>query len=222
MKEERRARLDDYVRHVRHAVAVSGRTVWEVPCDLALPCATQNEIGGAEAAALVAGGCVAVVEGANMPTTPEAVRILGRAGVRFAPGKAANAGGVAVSALEMQQNASRDSWTFAQSEQRLRETMRDIHARCWATAEEYGLPGDYVAGRTSTGSGGSRRRCWRTVWCERSLWADRADLTDRSVSQRLTGFEAELRFRALPAGRHPSRLAAPVPGRYPSPGEHRC
>ena len=151
MKEQRRVRLDDYVRHVPHAVAVSGRTVWEVPCDLALPCATQNEVGGAEAAALVAGGCVAVVEGANMPTTPEAVRILGRAGVRFAPGKAANAGGVAVSALEMQQNASRDSWTFAQSEQRLRETMRDIHARCWATAEEYGLPGDYVAGANING-----------------------------------------------------------------------
>ncbi|MGK5519453.1 NADP-specific glutamate dehydrogenase [Micromonospora sp. URMC 107] len=151
LKEQRRARLDDYARHVPHAAAVSGRTVWEVPCELALPCATQNEIGGAEAAALVAGGCVAVVEGANMPTTPEAVRILGRAGVRFAPGKAANAGGVAVSALEMQQNASRDSWTFAESEQRLRGIMRDIHDRCWNTAEEYGLPGDYVAGANIDG-----------------------------------------------------------------------
>ena len=102
------------------ALAVADRTVWEVPCDLALPCATQNEIGGAEAAALVArrlrrGGR----EGANMPTTPEAVRILGRAGVTFAPGKAANAGGVATSALEMQQNASRDSWSFEHTEERL-------------------------------------------------------------------------------------------------------
>ncbi|WP_433384740.1 NADP-specific glutamate dehydrogenase [Micromonospora sp. KLBMP9576] len=151
LKEQRRARLDDYARHVRHARVVSGRTVWEVPCEVALPCATQNEIGGAEAAALVAGGCVAVVEGANMPTTPEAVRILAGAGVRFAPGKAANAGGVAVSALEMRQNASRESWTFDESEQRLRGIMRDIHDRCWNTAEEYGLPGDYVAGANIDG-----------------------------------------------------------------------
>lgn len=151
LKEQRRGRLAEYAEHARNAVAVADRNVWEVPCDLALPCATQNEIGGAEAAALVAGGCVAVVEGANMPTTPEAVRILGRAGVRFAPGKAANAGGVAVSGLEMQQNASRDTWTFGESEQRLREIMRDVHDRCWATAEEFGLPGDYVAGANIQG-----------------------------------------------------------------------
>ncbi|RIV41620.1 NADP-specific glutamate dehydrogenase [Micromonospora radicis] len=151
VKQRRRGRLADYVREVPHAVAVAGRTPWEVPCDLALPCATQNEIGAAEAAALVAGGCLAVVEGANMPTTPDGVRVLRRAGVRFAPGKAANAGGVTVSALEMRQNASRESWTFAESEQRLRETMRDIHARCWATAQEYGRPGDYVAGANIDG-----------------------------------------------------------------------
>ncbi|WP_431880289.1 NADP-specific glutamate dehydrogenase [Micromonospora marina] len=151
LKEQRRGRLAEYAEHARNAVAVADRTVWEVPCDLALPCATQNEIGGAEAAALVAGGCVAVVEGANMPTTPEAVRILAGAGVRFAPGKAANAGGVAVSGLEMQQNASRDTWTFGESEQRLREIMRDVHDRCWATAEEFGLPGNYVAGANIQG-----------------------------------------------------------------------
>jgi len=118
---------------------------------VALPCATQNEIGATEAKALVAGGCRAVVEGANMPATPEAIRTFREAGVQFAPGKAANAGGVAASALEMQQNASRDSWTFEYSEQRLHEIMRDIHARCYATAEEYGMPGNYVAGANIDG-----------------------------------------------------------------------
>jgi glutamate dehydrogenase (NADP+) len=118
---------------------------------VAIPCATENEIDDAEATALVAGGCAAVVEGANMPATPAAVRVFTEAGVRFAPGKAANAGGVAASALEMQQNASRDSWSFAYSEQRLREIMRDIHARCYATADEYGMPGNYVAGANIDG-----------------------------------------------------------------------
>lgn len=118
---------------------------------MAVPCATQNEISATDAVTLAAGGCTMVVEGANMPTTPQAVRVFAEAGVRFAPGKAANAGGVAASALEMQQNASRDSWTFAHSEERLREIMRDIHTRCHATAEEYGMPGDYIAGANIDG-----------------------------------------------------------------------
>ncbi|MGC9671558.1 NADP-specific glutamate dehydrogenase [Planosporangium sp. 12N6] len=151
LKEVRRARIGEYVEARPHATFVPGGTVWEVPCDLAIPSATQNELDERGAAALVAGGCTAVVEGANMPATPAAVRIFTEAGVRFAPGKAANAGGVAASALEMQQNASRDSWTFAHSEQRLREIMRDIHARCYATAEEYGMPGNYVAGANIDG-----------------------------------------------------------------------
>ncbi|MEV7228076.1 MULTISPECIES: NADP-specific glutamate dehydrogenase [Polymorphospora] len=151
LKEVRRARIDEYVTHRRHASFVAGRSVWEVPCEVALPSATQNEIGAAEAAALIDGGCTIVVEGANMPTRPDAVRAFAEAGVRFGPGKAANAGGVAASALEMQQNASRDSWTFAHSEQRLREIMSDIHARCHTTAEEYGMPGNYVAGANIDG-----------------------------------------------------------------------
>ena len=146
MKEVRRTRIADYVQARPHASFVAGRSVWEVPCQVAIPCATQNEIGAAQAAALVARGCRAVVEGANMPATPEAGKVFREAGVQFAPGKAANAGGVAASALEMQQNASRDSWTFEYSEQRLHEIMRDIHARCYATAEEYGMPGNYIAG----------------------------------------------------------------------------
>jgi len=151
IKEVRRGRISEYADTQRNATFVAGRSVWEVPCQVAIPSATQNEITAADATTLVANGCTAVVEGANMPTTPEAVRIFMQAGVRFAPGKAANAGGVAASALEMQQNATRDSWTFAYSEQRLREIMRDIHARCFATAEEYGMPGNYVAGANIDG-----------------------------------------------------------------------
>ncbi len=110
------------------------------------PCATQNEINGEEALALIENGCRIVAEGANMPCSPTAVKHFAGAGVTFAPGKAANAGGVATSALEMQQNASRDSWTFADTETRLEQIMRRIHNRCLVTADEYGQPGNYVAG----------------------------------------------------------------------------
>ncbi|GII81671.1 glutamate dehydrogenase [Sphaerisporangium rufum] len=152
IKQVERARLDVYAaRRGADAVHVPGGGVWSVPCEVAMPSATQNEITGADAEALVRSGCVAVGEGANMPATPEAVRVFRQAGVAFAPGKAANAGGVATSALEMQQNASRDSWTFAHSEDRLREIMIGIHARCLAAADEYGVPGDYVAGANIEG-----------------------------------------------------------------------
>ncbi|MEU6024197.1 NADP-specific glutamate dehydrogenase [Micromonospora sp. NPDC048871] len=151
IKEVQRGRISDYAEVRQHATFVPGRRVWEVPCEVALPCATQNEVSGADAAALVANGCIAVVEGANMPTTPDGIRVFTEAGVRFAPGKAANAGGVAASALEMQQNASRDSWTFSYSEQRLQQIMQDIHARCFETAEEYGMPGNYMAGANING-----------------------------------------------------------------------
>jgi glutamate dehydrogenase (NADP+) len=145
VKEVRRARITEYAeeRGVRY---VEGHSIWEVPCDIALPCATQNELNGSDAAALVRNGCVLVAEGANMPCTPDAVRILTEGGVAFAPGKAANAGGVATSALEMQQNSSRDSWSFEHTEQRLAVIMRGIHDRCLETAEDYGSPGNYVAG----------------------------------------------------------------------------
>ncbi len=151
VKEVRRARIHEYVTLRPHARFVPDGSVWQVPCQVAIPCATENELSEVEATTLVANGCQAVVEGANMPTTPSAYRIFTEAGVLFAPGKAANAGGVAASALEMQQNASRDSWTFAYSEQRLREIMQDVHARCHATAEEYGMPGNYVAGANIDG-----------------------------------------------------------------------
>ncbi|MDV3129022.1 NADP-specific glutamate dehydrogenase [Mycobacterium sp. 21AC1] len=152
IKEVQRGRIVDYVEARAGAARfVEGRTVWEVPCDIAVPCATQNEINGDEAGYLIKGGCRFVAEGANMPCSPAAVKQFAEAGVTFAPGKAANAGGVATSALEMQQNASRDSWTFVDTEKRLEEIMRRIHNRCLSTAEEYGQPGNYVAGANIAG-----------------------------------------------------------------------
>lgn len=151
VKEVQRGRAADYVERRPDAAMGSGGSIWDVPADIALPCATQNELDEAEARVLVRNGCRIVAEGANMPTTPAAVRVLADAGVLFAPGKAANAGGVATSALEMQQNASRDSWTFEYTEERLEEIMRGIHDRCLATADEYGLPGDYAAGANIAG-----------------------------------------------------------------------
>ena len=146
IKEEERRRISAYAEGRDGARYVPGRSVWEIPCDVAMPSATQNEITGKEAATLVRNGCVAVGEGANMPTTPEGIRRFLDAGVAFGPGKAANAGGVATSALEMQQNASRDSWSFQTSERKLQEIMRGIHELCYRTADEYGMPGNYVAG----------------------------------------------------------------------------
>ncbi|MGC0251364.1 MULTISPECIES: NADP-specific glutamate dehydrogenase [unclassified Pseudactinotalea] len=152
IKDVRRGRVSDYVEAKGgRARFVPGRSVWEVPCQIALPSATQNELNGQDAAALIKAGVQIVAEGANMPCTPEAVRALRDAGVKFGPGKAANAGGVATSALEMQQNASRDSWSFEHTEARLEDIMRGIHDRCVATAEEYGTPGDYVAGANVAG-----------------------------------------------------------------------
>ncbi|MFC5287055.1 NADP-specific glutamate dehydrogenase [Actinokineospora guangxiensis] len=150
VKEQRRGRLLDYATE-RTATFVENRPIWEVPCDIALPCATQNELNGTDAATLVRNGCTVVAEGANMPCTPEAARVFAEAGTVFAPGKAANAGGVATSALEMQQNASRDSWTFDHTLDRLGDIMRGIHERCLTTADEYGAPGNYTAGANIAG-----------------------------------------------------------------------
>ena len=154
IKNVRRERISEYVRHrsgSAHFIPSDKGTIWDVPCDVAMPSATQNELSGKDARTLVKNGVVAVGEGANMPSTPEAVQVFRDANVLFAPGKAANAGGVATSALEMQQNASRDSWTFEQTEARLATIMRNIHDTCHETAEEYGAPGDYVLGANIAG-----------------------------------------------------------------------
>jgi glutamate dehydrogenase (NADP+) len=152
IKEVRRARIDEYARRKSAGTHyIAGGSIWDVPCDVAMPSATQNELTGKDASTLVRNGVIAVGEGANMPCTPEAVRIFQEAGVLFAPGKAANAGGVATSALEMQQNASRDSWTFEQTEARLATIMKDIHNLCANTASDYGAPGNYVLGANIAG-----------------------------------------------------------------------
>ncbi len=152
IKDVERGRLSSYADRVRGAEYVAGtETFWHLPCTIAIPSATQNELTEADAIKLVGNGCTAVAEGANMPSTPGAVRTFQEAGVAFAPGKAANAGGVATSALEMQQNASRESWPFERTEARLAEIMTEIHDRCFAAAEEYGSPGDYVVGANIAG-----------------------------------------------------------------------
>src|SRR5690606_34880653 len=125
--------------------------IWDIPCDVAMPSATQNELTAKDAAKLLKGGLIAVAEGANMPCTPGAIQAFHSAGILFGPGKAANAGGVATSALEMQQNASREAWTFAETDTKLRQIMTLIHKSCADAAEEYGCRGNLVCGANITG-----------------------------------------------------------------------
>ncbi|MCV7382791.1 NADP-specific glutamate dehydrogenase [Mycolicibacter longobardus] len=152
IKEIKRDRIEAYAKTRGGATEfVNGGSIWDVPCQIAIPSATQNELHRDHAATLAKNGCKIVAEGANMPCTPDAVKLFADAGVTVAPGKAANAGGVATSALEMQQNASRDSWSFEYTEQRLAAIMKSIHHRCLVTADEYGAPGNYVLGANIAG-----------------------------------------------------------------------
>lgn len=146
IKEVKRGRVADYVAQRSTATLHTTGRPWQVPCDVALPSATQNELDEKDARDLAKGGCLVVAEGANMPSTPQAIEVFHDANIMFAPGKAANAGGVAVSALEMEQNASRASWSFDKVERNLERIMIDIHDTCLNTADEYGRPGDYVVG----------------------------------------------------------------------------
>ena len=150
IKENRRERINVYAQETG-AEFVEGGNIWEVEADVALPCATQNELDGDSAQLLKNNGVRYVAEGANMPCTPDAVHIFQEAGIAFAPGKAANAGGVATSALEMQQNASRDSWSFAYTDERLKQIMTRIFVNVSTTAAEYDREGDYVAGANIAG-----------------------------------------------------------------------
>ncbi len=152
VKEVERGRISDYAeRRGNGARVVTDGSIWDLPTDVALPCATQNELTGRDAHTLIRNGVKAVSEGANMPSTPDAVAAFRDAKVLFGPGKAANAGGVATSALEMQQNASRDSWTFDYTVQRLTEIMENIHETCLEAADKYGRGGDYVFGANVAG-----------------------------------------------------------------------
>ena len=151
IKEVKRARLTEYKNYRPNAEYHEGRGVWSVKCDVALPCATQNELLIDDAKQLAANGCLAVCEGANMPTTMDATEYLQKNGVIFAPGKAANAGGVATSALEMTQNSERLSWTFEEVDAKLQGIMVNICHNMVDAAERYGMKGNYVAGANIAG-----------------------------------------------------------------------
>lgn len=151
VKEVKRARLTEYAAARPSAQYHEGRGVWSIKCDVALPCATQNELHLDDAKQLVANGCIAVAEGANMPTTMEATKYLQENGVLFCPGKAANAGGVATSALEMSQNSERLSWTFEEVDAKLQNIMVNIFHNLDDAAKKYGMEGDYVAGANIAG-----------------------------------------------------------------------
>ncbi len=151
VKEVKRARLTEYAAARPSAEYHEGRGVWSIKCDIALPCATQNELLLEDAKQLVANGCIAVAEGANMPTTLEATEYLQKNNVLFAPGKAANAGGVATSALEMSQNSERLSWTFEEVDGKLKDIMVNIFHNLDDAAKRYGKEGDYVAGANIAG-----------------------------------------------------------------------
>lgn len=151
LKEVKRLRVSEYVKSHQDAQYIENGNIWDIPCQVAFPCATQNELNEASATMLVANGLMALSEGANMPVTPGGIKVLQTAGVSYAPGKAANAGGVATSALEMQQNASRDAWSFEYTEERLHKIMCNIHRDCYETAKEYGHAGNYVVGANIAG-----------------------------------------------------------------------
>ena len=157
LKNNRRGRIKEYAENFDGVEFTESKPepnltqLWSTKVDVALPCATQNEINGNEAKMLVDGGVIAVAEGANMPCTPEAVEVFQKNGILFAPGKASNAGGVATSGLEMSQNSLRMSWTREEVDQKLEAIMVNIHKNAFETAERYGMPGDYVAGANIAG-----------------------------------------------------------------------
>jgi glutamate dehydrogenase (NADP+) len=150
LKNVRRGRIREYAEKY-NVEYLDGKTPWSIPCDAAFPSATQNEITKADAESLVANGCRVVSEGANMPSTRDAVHVFLNAGILFGPGKAANAGGVATSGLEMSQNAMRLAWSRKEVDSRLREIMKNIHAAAAVAAQEYATPGNYVAGANIAG-----------------------------------------------------------------------
>ncbi|MCK0188679.1 NADP-specific glutamate dehydrogenase [Arenibacter sp. F20364] len=151
IKNKNRGRISDYLNKYKSAEFHKGKTPWEVPCEIALPCATQNELDGEDAKTLLKNGCICVAEGANMPSTPEAIHAFHESKILFAPGKASNAGGVATSGLEMSQNSLRISWTREEVDERLKKIMKDIHDSCI----EYGIDDDgycnYVKGANIAG-----------------------------------------------------------------------
>ena len=151
LKNNKRGRISEYAKQYPNAEYHKGVSPWQVPCDVALPCATQNELNGDDAATLIKNGCIAVAEGANMPSTPEAIHAFHEARLLFAPGKASNAGGVATSGLEMSQNSLRISWTRNEVDERLKAIMEDIHDSCIEFGKEEDGYCNYVKGANIAG-----------------------------------------------------------------------
>jgi len=152
IKEIERKRISEYTKRVEGASYTEGcKGIWTIPCDIALPCATQNEIDDESAAILIKNGTYCVAEGANMPSTPEAVEVFQKAGILFAPAKAANAGGVATSGLEMTQNSERLPWTFEEVDAKLKHIMINIYQNAYAASKDYGCEGNLVAGANIAG-----------------------------------------------------------------------
>jgi glutamate dehydrogenase (NADP+) len=151
LKNDRRGRIKEYVRKFPKAEYLEGQKPWHIPAQCAFPSATQNEINGEDAKTLLDNGCYVVGEGANMPTTPEGMELFRAAKILYGPAKAANAGGVATSGLEMAQNSMRFSWGREEVDRRLKEIMTSIHTAAWETSREYGATGDYVMGANIAG-----------------------------------------------------------------------
>ena len=152
IKEVERKRIKEYLNYHKDAEYHEGcKGIWTIPCDIALPCATQNEIDGESARILIKNGCKCVSEGANMPSTPEAIDEYLASGILYGPAKAANAGGVATSGLEMSQNSIRLSWSFEEVDEKLHGIMKSIFKACDEAAKEYGMPGNYMAGANIAG-----------------------------------------------------------------------
>jgi len=151
LKNKRRGRIKEYADQYPNVEYYDGTGIWKVPCDVALPCATQNELDLEDAKALIDNGCICVSEGANMPSTPEAVDLFVEHKLLYGPGKAANAGGVATSGLEMSQNSLRLSWSREEVDSQLRRIMKDVHESCVTAADRFGTPGNYVNGANIAG-----------------------------------------------------------------------
>lgn len=166
IKEVKRGRIKEYAERVPGSVYTEGQRPWGTKCDIALPCATQNELNEENAKALIANGCKFVAEGANMPSTPEAVAAFQAAGVFFGPAKAANAGGVATSGLEMSQNSLRLSWTFEEVDQRLHDIMVNIFHTCITAAEKYGHKDNLVMGANIGGFEKTLTLCWLRAYAK--------------------------------------------------------
>jgi glutamate dehydrogenase (NADP+) len=151
IKEVKRKRISDYSKKDKNSKYIDGGNIWDLSCDIALPCATQNELEKNDAELLVRGGLIAIAEGANMPCTPEAIEVFEKNKIPFGPGKASNAGGVAVSGLEMSQNSIRDSWSFDKVDKKLQEIMKNIHDKAYSESEIYKEPGNYILGANIAG-----------------------------------------------------------------------